>query len=74
MPLATILKDVAMLSQWLQCIMLWLDQYRVHTIYKPSPDLYIMDLLSRNYHTGDKDQEIASISMNMNTISPSAQQ
>ena len=50
-------KDVAMLSQWLQCIMLGIHQYGVCIIY-----LYIMDWLFHN-------MEIAGIKVNMNAIS-----
>ena len=62
--------DVAKLSWWLQCILIWIHQYRVHTIYKPCPDAYIADYLYHNNHK-DKDQEIEGIKVNMNTISTS---
>ena len=46
-PLLTIVsKDVATLSQQLQCIMLHIHQYIVYILYKPDPDLYIVDCLS----------------------------
>ena len=43
---AVISKDVAMLSQHLQCIMLHNHPYRIHIIYKPCLDLYIVILYS----------------------------
>ena len=49
--------------------MLCIHQYWVYIIYKPGPDLYIADWLSRNNHTEGKDQEITGININMNAIS-----
>ena len=46
--------DVAMLSQWLQSIMLQIHQYRVYIIYKTGPDLYNVDWLPLNNHTENK--------------------
>ena len=40
-------KDVATLSQRLQQVILRTHQYRVGIIYKPGPDLFIVDWLSR---------------------------
>ena len=65
---AILSKDEAMLSQWLQCIMLRMHPYRVHIICKPSPDLYIMDWLSYNNHTANKDQEITRMKINVSAI------
>ena len=48
-------KDVATLSQWIQCILLKIHQYRVQIIYKPIPDIFIADWLSRHNHTEGKD-------------------
>ena len=36
-------KDVATLTQWIQCILLKIHQYRVQIIYKPGPDIFIAD-------------------------------
>ena len=36
-------KDVATLSQCIQCILLKIHQYRVQIIYKPGPDIFIAD-------------------------------
>ena len=51
-------KDVATLSQWIQHILLKIYQYRVQIIYKPSPDIFIADWLSRHNHAEKKDQPI----------------
>ena len=42
---AMISKDVMMLSQHLQCIMLHLHHYSVNILYKPGPELYITEWL-----------------------------
>ena len=69
-PLVAILsKDLATLAQSLQCIMLRIHQCRVCIIYKPGPDLYMADRLSWNNHIENRYQEIASMNMNINTIS-----
>ena len=36
-------KDVATLSQQIQCILLKVHQYRVQIMYKPGPDIFIAD-------------------------------
>ena len=47
-PLVAIInKDVVTLSQHLQCIMLYIHQYRVCILYKPSTDLYMVESLSQ---------------------------
>ena len=58
-PLVSIFKkDVATLSQQIQCILLKIHQYRVQIIYKPGPDIFIADWLSRHNHVEGKDQLI----------------
>ena len=68
---AIVRKDVAMLPLWLQFIILGIHHNRVHIIYKPGPDLYIIDWLSCNNHTEERDQKIAGMSVNMNSTSTS---
>ena len=51
-------KDVVTLSQWIQHILLKIHQFRVQIIYKPGPDIFIADWLSRHNHTEGKDQPI----------------
>ena len=62
-------KNVATLLQHLQCIMLCIYQYRVHIIYKPDPELYIVDWLFQNNHTENRNQEIIGMNVNMHAIS-----
>ena len=58
-PLAAIFKkDVATLSQKLQCILLRIHQCRIKMLYKPGSDLFIPDWLSWQNHKEDKDSEI----------------
>ena len=45
--------------------MVYIHQYRVCIIYKPDPDLYIADWLSKN------NQEITGMNINMHAISTS---
>ena len=40
-------------------------------IYKPGPDLYIVDQLSQNNHTENKDQKITGVSINIIAINTS---
>ena len=47
-------KDVATLSQCIQCILLKINQYRVHIIYKPGPEIFIADWLSQHNHEEGK--------------------
>ena len=54
-PLVSIFKkDVAMLSQCIQCILLKTHQYRVQILYKPGPEIFIADWLSHHNHKEDK--------------------
>ena len=62
-------KDVIMLSQWLQDIMLHTNQYNMHILFKPGPELYIADWLSHSNHIEDMNQEIIEINVNIPTIS-----
>ena len=61
-------KDVATLSQGLQSTVLRIHQYRVRTIYKPEPDLFIADWLSRQNHKEKKDAEMPGIQLNIDAI------
>ena len=49
-------KYVAMLSQKIQWVLLRLHQYSVKVTYKPGPDLFIADWLSRENHKESKDK------------------
>ena len=51
-------KDVAILSQCLQHIILHIHQYRVHIIYKPGPEIFIADWVSHYNHEENKDGDM----------------
>ena len=51
-------KDVATLSQHIQCIMLKIHQYKVQILYKPDPNIFIADWLSWNNHIEGKDKPV----------------
>ena len=51
-------KDVATLSQCIQCILLKIHQYRVQILYKPGPEIFIADWLSQHNHKEGKDEPI----------------
>ena len=58
-PLVAIFKkDVATLVWRLQNILLRIHQYRARIIYKPGPDLFRADWLSRQNHMENKDDKI----------------
>ena len=61
-------KDVATLTQQLQCIMLCLHQYSMCILYKPGPDLYMVNWLSHQNHTENRDQEIAGMNVSIHTL------
>ena len=61
-------KYVATLSQQIQCILLKIHQYRVQIIYKPGPDIFIADWLSRHNHTEGKDQPIKGMEVWVDVI------
>ena len=61
-------KDVATLSQPIQCILLKIHQYRVQIVYKPGPEIFIADWLSRHNHTEGKDKPIKGMDIWVDTI------
>ena len=61
-------KDVAMLSQCIQCILLKIHQYRVQIIYKPGHDIFIADWLSRHNHIEGKDKPIKDMDIWVDVI------
>ena len=68
-PLVAIFKkNVATLSQRIQLILLRIHQYRVRITYKPGPDLFITDWLSRQNHTENKDAEMPGMQLNIDAI------
>ena len=68
-PLVTIFKkDVATLSQRIQCILLRIHQYQVRIIYKLGPVFLITDWLPRHNHTQNKDEEIHNMDIKVDAI------
>ena len=61
-------KDVATLSQRIQCILLKIHQYRVQVIYKPGLDIFIADWLLRHNHMEGKDQLIKGMQLQVDVI------
>ena len=61
-------KDVAMLLQCIQCILLKIHQYRVQIMYKPGPDIFIADWLSRHNHIEGKDKLIEDMDVQVDAI------
>ena len=61
-------KDVATLSQCIQCILLKTHQYSVQIIYKPGPDIFIADWMSRHNHTEGKDKPIKGMEIQVDMI------
>ena len=58
----------ASLSQRLQRILLCVHLYITRILYKPGPQLFIADWLSRHNHKTNRDEEIPGISVTINTI------
>ena len=48
--------------------MLRIHQYKLIIIYKPGPDLFMVDRLSRQNHNENKDKEITGMQININAI------
>ena len=68
-PLAAIFKkDMAMLSQYIQCILLKIHQYRVQIICKPWSKIFIADWLSSHNHEEGKDKPIEDMDIRIDAI------
>ena len=68
-PLVAIFKkDAATLSQHIQCILLKIHQYRVQIVYKPGPEIFIVDWLSWHNHEEGKDKPIKDMDIRINAI------
>ena len=65
-------KDVATLLQHMQCILLEIHQYRVQIIYKPDPEIFIADWLSRHNHVEGKDKPIKDMNVRVDAIQSAA--
>ena len=67
-PLVSIFKkDMAMLSQGIQHILFKIHQYRVQILYKPGPEIFIVDWLSHHNHE-DKDEPIRDMDIRVDAI------
>ena len=66
--LAIFKKDIATISQRLLQTVLRIHQYRVRIIYKPGPDLFMADWLSRHNYSENKDEEISFMQISINVI------
>ena len=62
---------MATLSQCIQCILLKIHQYRVQIIFKPDPEIFIADWLSRNNHVEGKDKPIKDMDIWVDAIQSS---
>ena len=68
-PLVAIFKkDVATLSQCIQCILLKIQQYMVQIIYKPGPVIFIADWPSQHNHKEGKDKPIKDMDIRIDAI------
>ena len=61
-------KDVAILLQCFQCILLKIHQYRVQIIYKPGHKIFIADWLLRHNLIEGKDKPIEDMDIQVDTI------
>ena len=59
---------MATLSQCIQCILLKIHQYRVQITYKPDPEIFIADWLSRHNHTEGKDKPMKGMEIQVDVI------
>ena len=68
-PLAAIFKkNVATLSQQIQCILLRIHQYQVRIIYKPGLELFIANCLSWHNYMENKDEETHGMDVRVDAI------
>ena len=61
-------KDVTTLLQHMQHILLKIHQYRVQIVYKPGPEIFIADWLSRHNHIEGKDKPIKDMDIRIDAI------
>ena len=68
-PLVSIFKkDVATLLQCIQHILLKIHQCKVQIIYKPGPEIFIVDWLSRHNHMEGKDKPTKDMDIRIDAI------
>ena len=61
-------KDIATLSQYIQCILLKIHQYQFQIIYKPGPEIFIAEWLLQHNHVEGKDKPINDIDIRIEAI------
>ena len=61
-------KDIATLSQHIQCILLKIHQYWVQIIYKPGPEIFTADWLLWHNHMEGKDKPIKDMDIRKEAI------
>ena len=64
-------KDIATLSQQIQCIPLKIHQYRVRILYKLGPEIFIADWLSRQNYKENKDATICGMDIRVDATQTS---
>ena len=62
------MKDIATLSQHIQCILLRIHQYRVRILYMPGLEIFTADWLSRQNHKENKDAAIHGMDIRVDAI------
>ena len=71
-PLVAIFKkDVVILSQRIQYILLRIYQYRIRIIYKPGLEIFIADWLSQHNLKENKDEAISGIDVRIDAVQTS---
>ena len=61
-------KDVATLSQRIQCIILRIHQYRISIAYKLGPQIFISVWLSQHNYKEDKDEAINGLDLRVDAV------
>ena len=61
-------KDIATLSQCIQHILLKIHQYMVQILYKPNPEIFIVDWLLQHNHIEGKDKPIKDMDIRIDAI------
>ena len=68
---AIFMKDIATLSQQIQCILLRIHQYRGRILYKLGQEIFIPDWLSLQNHKENKDEAICDMDIRVDAIQTS---
>ena len=68
MLVAIFTKIIVSLSQGLQRVLLHIHQYSIRILYKPWPQLFIVDWMSRNHHQMNRSEEIPGMNITIDAI------